>query len=246
MTTTLIPARGTTRPAPRLGWPAVLAMHLLPAAATFAAALALTPLVRALDWPPQLALTLAFAFVLTPIEVGLLVRAAGGEVRRLPEILSFTRKLPLRLYLMLLPSLAAMGLGLVLVLAPLERGILDGYPASWLLPADSDAFPAPTMVAVLLCTLLVDGLIRPVVEELYFRAYLFPRLPVRGGLAVVLSAALFSAQHYWRPEQFVVILVAQLVLTAVTVRLDSVRVSIALRCLANSLGILLALAAAVS
>ncbi|MER7001638.1 CPBP family intramembrane glutamic endopeptidase [Dactylosporangium sp. NPDC000555] len=219
-------------------------MHLSPAAATFAAAFALGPLVRAWQLPPQFALTLAFAFVLTPIELGLLLRAAGWSFRRLPEILAFRRKPPLRLYLMIVPCLAAIAIGLVILLAPLEERLLDLYPSSWPLPPDAAAFPASATVATLLLTLLVHGLVSPAVEGLYFRAYLLPRLPVRGVLAVVTSAALFAAQHYWQPEKFVFLFVAQLLLIVVMLRLNSVRMSIAAHCFANSLAILLSPAAA--
>ncbi|WP_432832114.1 lysostaphin resistance A-like protein [Dactylosporangium sp. CA-092794] len=243
MTTTLIRAHGATQPIRRLAWPTVLALHLLPAAATFAAAFALEPLMRAWHLPPQFALTLAFALVLTPIELSLLLRAAGWSFRRLPEILAFRRKLPPKLYLMILPSVTAIAFGLAILLAPLEERIHDAYPASWLLPPDSDAFPAATMVVTLLVALVVDGLVNPAVEELYFRAYLLPRLPVRGIAAVVTSAALFAAQHYWQPEKFIFIFVAQVLLITVMLKLRSVRMSIAAHCLANSLGILLSLAA---
>ena len=242
-TATLTLARGAVQPIRRLGWPAVLALHLLPAAATFAAAFALGPLMRAWHLPPQFALTLAFAFVLTPIEAGLLLRAAGWSWRGLPDVLAFKRKLPWKLYLMILPSVTAMAIGLVVVLAPLEERILAVYPHSWLLPPDSEAFPTTTMVAVLLVTLLVDGLVNPAVEELYFRAYLLPRLPVRGVAAVVTSAGLFAAQHYWQPEKLVFVFAAQLVLIAIMLRLRSVRISIAAHCLTNSLAILASLVA---
>jgi membrane protease YdiL (CAAX protease family) len=245
MTTTVLTQAADTRRT-RMTWPTVLALHLLPAAATFAAALALGPLVRAWHLPPQFALTLAFAFVLTPIELGLLLRAAGWSWRGLPGILAFRRKLPLRLYLTILPCVTAMAVGLVVLLAPLEQRILDRYPASWLLPPDSDAFPVLTMVGTLLFTLAVDGLVNPAVEELYFRAYLLPRLPVRGALAVVTSAGLFALQHYWQPEKFVFVFVAQLLLIAIMLRVRSVRISIAAHCLTNSLAILLALGAVLS
>jgi len=97
------------------------------------------------------------------------------------------------------------------------------------------------MVGTLLFTLVADGLVNPAVEELYFRAYLLPRLPVRGVLAVVTSAGLFALQHYWQPEKLLFVFVAQLVLIAVMLRVRSVRISIAAHCLANSLAILLAL-----
>ncbi|WP_433052717.1 lysostaphin resistance A-like protein [Dactylosporangium sp. CS-033363] len=240
MTTTVL-TRATGAERARMTWPTVLALHLLPGAATFAAALALGPLMRAWHLPPQFALTLAFAFVLTPIELGLLLRAAGWSWRGLPGILAFRRKLPIRLYLLILPCVTAMAIGLVVLLAPFEQRFLDVYPMAWRLPADSTAFPVSTMVGTLLFTLAVDGLVNPAVEELYFRAYLLPRLPVRGALAVLTSAGLFAAQHFWQPEKFVFVFVAQVLLIAVMLRVRSVRISIAAHCLTNSLAILMAL-----
>ncbi len=254
MTVTMTRSTGTRvarHPVQRFDWPATLALHLLPAAAAFAAAFALGAPLRALDLPPQFALTLAFAFVLTPIQLGLLLHAAHRvtgrwSLRALPSVLSFQRRLPARLYLMLLPSLAAIALGVAMLLDPVADAVAAVYPAGWLLPPGSDAFPTGVLVATLLVTLLVDGLAGPVVQELYFRAYLLPRLPINGGLAVVTSAGLFAAQHYWQPQLFVFVFVAQLILTAVMVRLDSVRVSIAVNCLIHGAATLVTLAAVLS
>ena len=49
MTETLIRTRVTAQPIRRFAWPATLALHLLPAAATFATAMALGPVMRALS-----------------------------------------------------------------------------------------------------------------------------------------------------------------------------------------------------
>jgi membrane protease YdiL (CAAX protease family) len=220
MTVTMTRSAGTRvvrHPVQRFGWPATLALHLLPAAATLAAAFALRVPLRALDLPPQFAVTLAVAFVLVPVQLGLLLRAAHRVTGRwspaaLPAVLSFQRRLPARLYLTLLPSLAAIALGVAMLLDP-------------------DLVPAGAGTGVLTVTLVVDGLLRPVAQELYFRAYLLPRLPVGGGLAVVAAAALSAAQYAWQPQLAVFMLVVQLILTAVTVRLGSVRVSIAAHCL---------------
>jgi hypothetical protein len=121
MTQTLIRSRVPAQPVRRFAWPATLALHLLPAAATFAAAMALGPMLRAWALPAQFALTLAFAFVLTPIELGLLLHAAHRatgrwSLRALPAVLSFRRKLPARLYVVVLPSLTAIAVGVMILL----------------------------------------------------------------------------------------------------------------------------------
>ena len=43
----------------------------------------------------------------------------------------------------------------------------------------------------------------PIVEELYFRGWLLPRLERFGRCAPVLNAALFSLYHVWAPWQVV-------------------------------------------
>jgi Type II CAAX prenyl endopeptidase Rce1-like len=70
------------------------------------------------------------------------------------------------------------------------------------------------LVATMLVTLLVDGVVNPTVEELYFRGYLLPRLPVAGWRAIPVSAGLFTTQHYWQPENWLLIFVLELLLTS--------------------------------
>src|SRR5215467_10537448 len=65
-----------------LGWRQTLVLNLGPAAITFAAALALAPLMGRLGLPRDFSITVAFALVLTPIELGLLLRAAHRATGR--------------------------------------------------------------------------------------------------------------------------------------------------------------------
>src|SRR5262249_46854900 len=99
-------------------------------------------------------------------------------------------------------------------------------------------FPKAVLVPTLLATLATDGVINPAVEELYFRGYLLPRLPVAGWRAIPVSAALFTLQHYWQPWNWLLIFVLELVLTTLVVRLRCLRLGIVMHILANSFGIL--------
>jgi membrane protease YdiL (CAAX protease family) len=46
-----------------------------------------------------------------------------------------------------------------------------------------------------------SGLVAPVVEELYFRGYLLPRIDRLGIWAPLIGALLFASQHVWTPLQ---------------------------------------------
>ena len=116
------------------------------------------------------------------------------------------------------------------------------YP-HWLLPSynSTAGFSKVVLVPTLLATLAIDGVINPTVEELYFRGYLLPRLPVAGWRAIPLSAALFTLQHYWQPWNWLMIFMLELTLTTLVVRLRCLRLGVVMHVLANSFGALIAL-----
>ncbi len=61
---------------------------------------------------------------------------------------------------------------------------------------------APTHVLVIMLVAVVfNGVVGPVVEELYFRGYLLPRIDRYGRGAPVLNTVLFSIYHLWTPWQ---------------------------------------------
>src|SRR5215813_13783221 len=233
-----------------LGWRQTLAMNFGPAAIAFAAVLALAPLMARLGLPRLFSFTVAEALVLTPIELGLLLRAAHRatgrwSLRALPSVLAFRRPLTRRMIL-LVPVFCVLALAVALAYTPVENALSGGltgiYP-HWLI-ASSNApagFSKVVLVSTLPATLAIDGVINPTVEELYFRGYLLPRLPVAGWRAIPVSAALFSLQHYWQPWNWLLIFGLQLILTTLVVRLRCVRLGIVMHILGNSLRLLITL-----
>src|SRR5262245_13523640 len=231
----------------RVSWYQTLVLHLVPASVTLATALLLAPVMARLGMPRGFALTVAFALVLIPIELGLLLGAAHRATGRwslwaLPAVLAYRR--PLGRWWLATPVLLAVALALAVAWTPAGNAIggwLRSVYPTWLLPgydmADAGV-RTPVLVIALLVTLLVDGLVNPTVEELYFRGYLLPRLPLAGWRAIPLSAALFAMQHYWQPYNWLLIFALQVMLTAFVVRSRSLRLGVVMHVLANSLGVL--------
>lgn len=89
--------------------------------------------------------------------------------------------------------------------APLIRVIqtqlLGWWPQTWTIRLGTDGQygrSALLLTAVLL--LLGTVIVAPVVEELYFRGFLLPRMPQRlGPWRVPAHAALFAGYHVWSP-----------------------------------------------
>src|SRR5215472_418974 len=245
-------ARTTWRP---LGWRQTLALNLGPAAITFAAVLALAPLLARLGLPRYFSFTVAEALVLTPIELGLLLRAAHRatgrwSLRALPSVIAYRRPLTRRM-LLLVPVLFLLALAVAVAWIPVGNtlgGGLTGIYPHWLIAANSAPadFSKLVLVSTLLATLAIDGVINPTVEELYFRGYLLPRLPVAGWPAIPVSAALFALQHYWEPWNWLLIFGLQLILTTLVVRLRCVRLGIVMHILTNSIPLLVTLVGVLS
>src|SRR6516165_4418367 len=227
-------ASATWRP---LGWPRTLLMNLGPAAIAFAAVLALAPLMARLGLPRIFSFTVAEALVLTPIELGLLLRAAHRatgrwSLRALPAVIAYRRPLTRRVIL-LIPVMLLLALAVAIAYQTMVGNPLGGFSQA-------------VLVTTLLATLAIDGVINPTVEELYFRGYLLPRLPVAGWRAIPLSAGLFALQHYWQPWNWLVIFGLELILTTLVVRLRCVRLGIVMHILANSFGLLVTLVGVLS
>jgi len=235
----------------RIGWPRTVALHLGPGAAAFAVALLLAPVMHAWRLPAGFGLTVAFALVLTPLELGLLLRAANRatgrwSVREIRTVLAYPRRLgPIWL---LVPVLFAFALVAAVVWSPAGAAIGDhlaGIYPDWTLPGydDTAGLARPVLVATALGTLAIDGIVNPIVEELWFRGYLLPRMPVTGLAAAPWSAGLFAVQHYWQPYNWPLIFGLQVVIVALVLRLRCLRLGVVMHVLANTFGAVLTLSA---
>ena len=60
-------------------------------------------------------------------------------------------------------------------------------------------FDQPVLRLTFLVYLVVNGLALPIIEELYFRGYLLPKLERYGKWAPLINLSLFSLYHFWAP-----------------------------------------------
>ena len=67
----------------------------------------------------------------------------------------------------------------------------------------STTIPLRSWIVTLCAFFVLNGVIGPVVEELYFRGFLLPRMERLGRWAPLVNATLFSIYHFWSPWQLV-------------------------------------------
>ena len=227
-------------PPTRLSSGLVVALHLLPGAAQMAA---YALLARTLAWqgvPLSLAFTLAVVIVGLPCMLSVLSasRRWGGVRYREP--------MPLWLYAVLYAGGLALAFALLLGTAPLReflaRNVFQWLP-NYLLPDGETAVPPKRWLVLLtlILQLAVDGVVAPVVEELYFRGLLLPRMGQFGMMGPALNALLFSVQHFWQPFNWPLIFLINLPLAYVIRWRRNIYIGMLLHCSTNTIGAIIGL-----
>ncbi len=88
---------------------------------------------------------------------------------------------------------------------------------------------------------LINGLVGPIVEELYFRGYLLPGIARYGGWAPVLNTILFALYHFWTPWQLLARFVGLLPLVYTVFRRRNIYLAMIVHCSLNTIGAILML-----
>jgi membrane protease YdiL (CAAX protease family) len=124
-----------------------------------------------------------------------------------------------------------------------SRTAILGAMVAWLPPwAIFGGIPAGISPYTLWLGLFLSGLAASIVEELYYRAFLLPRIPVSGRWAPAVNAALHSICHFYTPWNYLVFFLAFLPL-AYYVRLrGNILPTIITHILFNSVGVIVVLA----
>jgi hypothetical protein len=122
-----------------------------------------------------------------------------------------------------------------LILSRLFAWAPDWYALRNLLEI-TDSYPRDTLLVTAICAVLLNGIVGPIVEELYFRGHLLPRISRFGRLAPIVNVLLFSLYHFWTPWQFLsrVVLLAPMVYLVWWKR--NITLGIIAHCLLNLIG----------
>jgi membrane protease YdiL (CAAX protease family) len=229
--------------------PRSIALHLLPGAGLFGFVL----VAAALGVPAILALLVGIALVIVPIELGYLLYQGWSKTGRWSvwEVVDYREPMPARRIAMwAVPLVAWFILMLFLSVAVLDGRIADGlfawYPESVREFASFEGdstYATWVVVVVFAAALAINGILGPVVEELYFRGHLLPRIDRYGRGAPVLNAVLFSLYHFWTPWQNVGRILGLLPWVYTVWRKRSLALSMAIHISVNCIFLLLVLAA---
>jgi hypothetical protein len=226
-----------------------IALHLLPGAALFGFVLA----AAALGMPPVLALLVGIAVIIVPLELGYLLFQARLKAGRWSvwEVVDYREPMSTRrIVLWAVPLVAWFVLMLFLSVGVFDERIADGlfswYPEpvrEFASVEGGSTYATWVVIVVFAVALVVNGIVGPVVEELYFRGYLLPRIDRFGRGAPVLNHVLFSIYHFWTPWQNIGRILGLLPWTYTVWRKRSLALSMAIHISVNCVFLLLMFAA---
>jgi membrane protease YdiL (CAAX protease family) len=183
-------------------------LHLLPGVLMLMFFVAVAPLVDRAGVPPFTAYTLAVLFVQIPFEMGLLYHRGKKRNGRysLEGIVCYREKLSAwRVIGLALPCLAWLFIVMYVASAPVQNylsGNLFDWLPDWFF---TDRFVenlqdySTTGLVVGLALMWIAAVPGSLVEELYFRGYLLPRIARFGGWSPLINTVLFSLQHLSQP-----------------------------------------------
>jgi hypothetical protein len=194
-----------------LGIPALLVMHLLPGALATLIFVLLAAPIEAAGYPPLAAFLAAIALGIVPFELGAVVlagRAVAADTGPLAAV-PYRRPMRARSWAILYPSLLLAGLVgfgvLALLESPIRENLFAWLPEWFVSPVPLEAiddYAVSAWIVTLVAFAALNAVIGPVVEELYFRGFLLPRMSRFGRWAPLVNVVLFSLYHFWSPWQF--------------------------------------------
>jgi len=225
-----------------------IVLHLLPGILIAVVFFSSAPLAQQWQLPPFMAQCFADLVVLVPGVLGLLFYQGYRTNGRfsLDGVVLYRERLPWWQFVGLVPLILVAAGGLTVLLAPLGTGIFTRFfawlPATFLMNTDLHAYSRSTLISSYLVYFLMIVLIAPMLEELYFRGYLLPRLARYGIWAPAITSVLFALYHVWTPWLAIGRMLSVLPLVMVVQWKRNIYLGMAAHILANSVDALVGVA----
>ncbi len=186
-------------------------LHLLPGVLILIFFIITAPLAVRMRAPSILAFQVAIALVLIPFQLGYLFYLGKKRNGRLSleGIVLYRQSMPVWQYVVLgLPCLIWLFLIPFVVFPPFDNYLIEKF-FSWLpdwffmarFAENVDQYSPISLLLMLIMMLVVGAVPGPLMEELYYRGYLLPRISRFGAWAPLINTVLFSLYHFAIPWQ---------------------------------------------
>lgn len=222
-------------------------LHLLPGILGGIGYFVLAPFVRANGFPSLMALSLSGIFIIIPFELGFLIyqqRKTGEKLFN--GVIRYTKPLKIWQYIIwIFTILLFSGLAFKAFNFATEfiRSLFNWIPSDMLLDMGlSNEYSKSKLIITYGIFMFSIVLVLSTIEELYFRGYLLPRMPLKlKGWAEIIHSGLFALYNTWNPWLFITRTIGGLPLVYIVKRKENIYIGIISHCLLNSIDFIIAL-----
>jgi hypothetical protein len=214
-------------------------LHILPGLLAGMAYYLFVPFVKENGFPSVMALIIAGVFVLLPFELGTLFYYKKKSGKPFFDgVIVYSKQMPKCQYLLWISVILVSSGFIFTVLNNFSEYIKTFFswiPNDYILDSGlSDNYTKANLLITYLLFFVFIVIVIPVVEELYFRGFLLPRMRLRtNGLTAIIHSALFAVYHTWTPWLIVTRTLAVFPLIYIVKRKENIWVGIISHCLLN-------------
>jgi membrane protease YdiL (CAAX protease family) len=226
-----------------------VALHILPGLLIGALFVVSAPLAMRMGFPPLFAMVTVG--MLSGLGFQLWHLLSEGRKRNrswsLEGVVLYREPMPLWQYFVWVPLFTVMAFVINGLTSPLGATLLNAVPwlPQWFEMRDLGllaSYSRSALVATFALYLLLNGIAAPLIEEMYFRGYLMPRLSRFGRWTPVLEVALFTVYHIWQPYYWITQFFSMLPVVAAVGWKRNIKLGIAVHMALNIIGGLLLIA----
>lgn len=226
-------------PVKQLSVPSLLFNHLYMGVVITLFYIVVSPILIGAGMPGLSALLLAEIAVLAPLVIFHFYRVSKKTGKSFLELIPLRKKMPTRYFI----GWVALGVVACFVvyipLFPLGQGIresLFSWLPEWYFNPTFGTDNLRLIANVFLAGIIIDGVIGPVAEELFFRGYLLPRVHFLKNWAPIVNGALFGFYHFWQPHNILATVTIGMLLSWIAWKTKNVYICIAIHCIINIIG----------
>ena len=222
-----------------------IVLHLLPGAIATAVYVLTVPFFTGRSYPAITALYLPMILAVILVELGYLFyqgQKKNGSLS-LNGIVNYRQHVPGWMYIVFPLLILIWGILVTGLVSPIDNLLLDRvfkWLPDWYTLRDvldiKTTYSRQAILVTAVCALTLNGLVGPIVEELYFRGHLLPRLSRFGHWAPPLNVSLFSLYHWWTPWMFFSRLILLIPMVYIVKWKRNIYIGMIAHCLLNLIG----------
>jgi len=202
-----------------------------------------SPMVIQSGYPGLSVLLLAEVFILLPLVGGhmmLLGKRLTGKFT-LNRVIQYRRKMSWKQFLPWMLGGMIVSAIIYIPLYPVGlylRETVFSWLPEWYFNPSFGSEDMELIGKVFLLGVFIDGFIGPIIEELFFRGYLLPRMEHLKKWAPIINGVLFGLYHFWQPHNLIAVCAMGVILSWIVWKTKNVYLGIAIHCAMNVLGAL--------